>query len=106
MILMLMVERATSNSYYQRAGWNIVERAKAFPNEPLPDPAFLRRDFESCVLEGILHRDRHKDKVLSLEEVLKVVFWKEMQSAFISREAPTARQKLGTTGQLEFIRSL
>ena len=88
MILMLMVERATSNSYYQRAGWNIVERAKAFPNEPLPDPAFLRRDFESCVLEGILHR----------EEVLKVVFWKEMQSAFISREAPTARQKLETTG--------
>ena len=59
------VERVISNFYYRRAGWNIVERAKAFPNEPLPDPAFLRRDFESCVLEGILHRDRDKDKVLS-----------------------------------------
>ena len=46
------VERVISNFYYRRAGWNIVERAKAFPNEPLPDPAFLRRDFESCVLEG------------------------------------------------------
>ena len=46
------VERVISNFYYRRAGWNIVERKLAFPNEPLPDPAFLRRDFESCVLEG------------------------------------------------------
>ena len=29
-----------------------MERKLAFPNEPLPDPAFLRRDFETCVLEG------------------------------------------------------
>ena len=46
------VERVISNFYYRRAGWNIVERKLAFPHEPLPDPAFLRRDFESCVLEG------------------------------------------------------
>ena len=46
------VERVISNFYYRRAGWNIVERKLAFPDEPLPDPAFLRRDFESCVLEG------------------------------------------------------
>ena len=29
-----------------------MERAMAFPDEPLPEPEFLRRDFESCVLEG------------------------------------------------------
>ena len=46
------VERVISNFYYRRAGWNIVERKLAFPDEPLPDPAFLRRDFETCVLEG------------------------------------------------------
>ena len=48
----LQVERVISNFYYRRAGWNIVERKLAFPDEPLPDPAFLRRDFETCVLEG------------------------------------------------------
>ena len=37
--------------YYRRAGWNIVERKLAFPDEPLPDPAFLRKDFETCVLQ-------------------------------------------------------
>ena len=47
------VERVISNFYYRRAGWNIVERKLAFPNEPLPDPEFLRRDFETCVLEVI-----------------------------------------------------
>ena len=46
------VERVISNFYYRRAGWNIVERKLAFPDEPLPDPAFLRKDFETCVLEG------------------------------------------------------
>ena len=46
------VERVISNFYYRRAGWNIVEKKLAFPDEPLPDPEFLRRDFESCVLEG------------------------------------------------------
>jgi len=46
------VERVISNFYYRRAGWNIVEQKLAFPEEPLPDPAFLRRDFESCVLDG------------------------------------------------------
>ena len=46
------VERVISNFYYRRAGWNIVEKKLAFPDEPLPDPEFLRRDFESCVLDG------------------------------------------------------
>ena len=45
------MERVISNFYYRRAGWNIVERKLAFPDEPLPDPAFLRRDFETCVRE-------------------------------------------------------
>ena len=29
-----------------------MEKKLAFPDEPLPDPEFLRRDFESCVLDG------------------------------------------------------
>ena len=36
--------------YYWRAAWNIVERKKAYPDEPLPDPEFLRKDFDKCVL--------------------------------------------------------
>ena len=46
------VERVISYFYYRRAGWNIVERHRDFPDEPLPDPAFLRKDFSSCVLDG------------------------------------------------------
>merc|ERR1719474_783183 len=46
------LERVISFFYYRRAGWNIVERIKAFPDEPLPDPEFLRKDYETCVLEG------------------------------------------------------
>ena len=52
--IVLQVERVISFFYYRRAGWNIVERKLAFPDEPLPDPAFLRKDFENCVLEVIM----------------------------------------------------
>jgi len=38
--------------YYWRAGWNIVERKLAFPDQPLPDPKQLRKDFDTCVAEG------------------------------------------------------
>ena len=38
--------------YYWRAAWNVVERKLAFPNEPLPDPAMLRKDFDTCVISG------------------------------------------------------
>ena len=40
--------------YYWRAAWNIVERKIAYPNEPMPDPAFLRKDFDTCVLTSKL----------------------------------------------------
>lgn len=33
------------NRYY-------VERKRAFPDLPLPDPQWLKKDFESCVLSG------------------------------------------------------
>ena len=46
------MERVISWFYYQRAGWNIVEKAREFPAEPLPDPAFLRKDYEGCVVAG------------------------------------------------------
>ena len=38
--------------YYQRASWNIVGRAKEYPDLPLPEIDFLRLDFDTCVLEN------------------------------------------------------
>ena len=46
------VDKIVSWFYYWRAAWNVVERKMAYPNEPLPDPEFLRKDFDSCVLSG------------------------------------------------------
>ncbi|XP_040580410.1 uncharacterized protein [Lepeophtheirus salmonis] len=45
------IERVISWFYYQRASWNIVERIQTFPQEPLPDSKYLRKDFPSCVLD-------------------------------------------------------
>ncbi|XP_059620106.1 heparan sulfate 2-O-sulfotransferase pipe isoform X1 [Phlebotomus argentipes] len=44
------VERVISWYYYIRAPWYYVERKQAFPDLPLPDPRWLRKDFETCVL--------------------------------------------------------
>lgn len=46
------VERVISWYYYVRAPWYYVERKQAFPDIPLPDPAWLKKDFETCVLRG------------------------------------------------------
>ncbi|XP_046396684.1 heparan sulfate 2-O-sulfotransferase pipe [Ischnura elegans] len=46
------VERVISWYYYVRAPWYYVERKQAFPDLPLPDPKWLRKDFETCVLSG------------------------------------------------------
>ncbi|XP_049873959.1 heparan sulfate 2-O-sulfotransferase pipe [Pectinophora gossypiella] len=46
------VERVISWYYYVRAPWYYVERKRAFPDLPLPDPNWLRKDFETCVLSG------------------------------------------------------
>lgn len=46
------IERVISWYYYVRAPWYYVERKQAFPDLPLPDPQWLRKDFESCVLQG------------------------------------------------------
>jgi len=43
------VERVISWYYYVRAPWYFVERKRAFPDLPLPNPNWLRKDFERCV---------------------------------------------------------
>lgn len=37
------VERVISWYYYVRAPWYYVERKRAFPDLPLPDPAWLKK---------------------------------------------------------------
>ncbi|XP_035724495.1 heparan sulfate 2-O-sulfotransferase pipe-like isoform X1 [Vespa mandarinia] len=46
------VERVISWYYYVRAPWYYVERKQIFPDLPLPDPNWLKKDFETCVLKG------------------------------------------------------
>nr|CAD7604921.1 unnamed protein product [Timema genevievae] len=46
------VERVISWYYYVRAPWYYVERKQAFPDIALPDPLWLKKDFETCVLRG------------------------------------------------------
>ncbi|KAF5288273.1 hypothetical protein FQA39_LY04041 [Lamprigera yunnana] len=46
------VERVISWYYYVRAPWYYVERKLAFPDIPLPDPKWLKKDFETCVVSG------------------------------------------------------
>ncbi|XP_059470864.1 heparan sulfate 2-O-sulfotransferase pipe [Neocloeon triangulifer] len=46
------VERVISWYYYIRAPWYYVERKQVFPDLPLPDPNWLKKDFETCVLRG------------------------------------------------------
>ncbi|XP_055387147.1 heparan sulfate 2-O-sulfotransferase pipe-like [Condylostylus longicornis] len=46
------IERVISWFYYVRAPWYFVERKAAFPELPLPDPAWLKKDFETCVRMG------------------------------------------------------
>lgn len=46
------VERVISWYYYVRAPWYYVERKQVFPDIPLPDPMWLKKDFETCVLQG------------------------------------------------------
>jgi len=46
------VERVISWYYYVRAPWYFVERKRAFPDLPLPNPNWLRKDYETCVRRG------------------------------------------------------
>lgn len=46
------VERVISWYYYVRAPWYFVERKRAFPELPLPNPNWLRKDYETCVKRG------------------------------------------------------
>merc|ERR1719483_1625532 len=46
------VERVISWYYYVRAPWYFVERKRAFPDLQLPNPNWLRKDYETCVKRG------------------------------------------------------
>jgi len=46
------VERVISWYYYVRAPWYFVERKRAFPDLPLPNSNWLRKDYETCVRRG------------------------------------------------------
>merc|ERR1712156_15124 len=46
------VERVISRYYYVRAPWYFVERKRAFPDLPLPNPNWLKKDFDTCVRRG------------------------------------------------------
>ncbi|XP_046746625.1 heparan sulfate 2-O-sulfotransferase pipe-like [Diprion similis] len=46
------VERVISWYYYVRAPWYLIMRKQQFPDLPFPDPNWLQKDFDSCVLEG------------------------------------------------------
>jgi len=46
------VERVISWYYYVRAPWYFVERKRAFPDLPLPNPNWLRKDYDTCVRRG------------------------------------------------------
>ena len=37
---------------HHRAPWYFVERKRAFPDLPLPNPNWLRKDFDTCVRRG------------------------------------------------------
>ena len=68
---MLIFHKVISLFYYKRASWNIVTRAKKYPNSPLPDLDFLMLDFETCVLQNFeecdftqnVHTDNHKSQM-------------------------------------------
>jgi len=46
------VERVISWYYYVRAPWYFVERKRAFPELPLPNPNWLKKDYDTCVRRG------------------------------------------------------
>ncbi|XP_076170206.1 heparan sulfate 2-O-sulfotransferase pipe isoform X2 [Ptiloglossa arizonensis] len=46
------IERVISWYYYVRAPWYYVERKQIFADLPLPDPNWLKKDFETCVLKA------------------------------------------------------
>ena len=38
--------------YYKRAGWYVVETRLKYPDEPLPDPETLKKNFNRCITDG------------------------------------------------------
>ena len=47
------VEKVISFFYYRRAGWVIADRLRVFPDDKLESVDFFKKDFESCVLQGM-----------------------------------------------------
>ena len=51
MMVMMQVERMISMFYYSRAARTRELSRQMYPDTPQPDQYFLRRDFETCVLQ-------------------------------------------------------
>ena len=45
-------EQVASWYYYKRSSLHIVENKLNYPNEPLPKPENLKKNFNNCVMEG------------------------------------------------------
>ena len=58
------VEKVISFFYYRRAGWVIADRLRAFPDDKLESVDFFKKDFESCVLEGMYVKSTTYLKIL------------------------------------------
>lgn len=46
------IERLVSWYYYIRAPWYFIERKQKFPQLRIPDPSWLRKSFDECVING------------------------------------------------------
>lgn len=46
------IERLISWYYYIRAPWYFIERKQKYPQLRIPDPKWLRKTFDDCVLDG------------------------------------------------------
>ena len=45
--------------YFPRAPWYFVERKRVFPELPLPNPAWLKKDYETCVRTQVGRYSKH-----------------------------------------------
>ena len=48
----ILLYQLTFLVFHFRAPWYFVERKRAFPDLPLPNPNWLRKDFDTCVRRG------------------------------------------------------
>ncbi|KAF4531805.1 hypothetical protein B566_EDAN014036 [Ephemera danica] len=82
------VERVISWYYYIRAPWYYVERKRAFPDLPLPDPNWLKKNFfgsnyvDLCAGEGVnsINRNLYKPPVSeAVKDIVRANFTRETE---------------------------